>query len=483
MSLNINKIKNIHFIGIGGLFISSIPFFFLNINKNINITGSDIGNNEIIKYLKKNNIKVYNKHDSSNINNNIDFIIYSNSIKNNNPEILKAKKLNIPIYNKKYIIKYISNFYKNVISISGSHGKTTISCIIVYILNNLNINFSYIIGGFLLNEKKNFNFCNDKNIIVLESDESDLTFENVKCKYFVLNNIDNDHINNYKNNINNIINSFIKYINCNNKMLTFLNLDDFLIKKIINKISNKFITYGFNKKSDFIIYDYKINYNNNIFTILNKIDNCYYNIFVSNCFGKFNSINITAVISLLYFIKKNIVFISMYEAILNLKKFCGIKRRFEILNNLFFIDKLNNKINNILLITDYGHHPKEIYNIIYNVKLIYNKKIIMIFQPHRYSRTYLLFNNFIKVLLNVNILIILDIYPAFEKNIYNISSYNIYYILKKINKNKVFYVKNNNINNIIYIIKKNINSNNYIIIVQGAGSISNYISNLFKKNE
>ncbi|WP_320415099.1 glutamate ligase domain-containing protein [Candidatus Nardonella dryophthoridicola] len=133
---------------------------------------------------------------------------------------------------------------------------------------------------------------------------------------------------------------------------------------------------------------------------------------------------------------------------------------------------------NLLIFHDYGHHPNEIFNIIYNIKKIYKRRIIMIFQPHRYSRTKILFYNYINILSKVDILILLDIYPANELNIFNINSYDLYSKIKKNKKNIIFYIKNINFIKEIFL---NILKDNDIIIFQGAGTINNILLNFFNE--
>ncbi|BBA85179.1 UDP-N-acetylmuramate-alanine ligase [endosymbiont of Sipalinus gigas] len=463
----LKNIKNIHFIGIGGIGIGGIAEILYK--EGYNISGSDISNNYITDKLIKLGINI-NYHNKNNISNTIDIVVPSNSIKQDNIEILESKRLNIPIINRGEILKEIMR-YRHGISISGSHGKTTTTSILIDIFIKNKIDVTFLNGGYLKNNE-NINL-GKSNYFILESDESDLSFLYLNPISLIVTNIDNDHIRNYENNFNNILKSFLRFIN-NIPFYgkSILCIDDINIKNILNKVKSNFITYGFDKKSDIQIEKInKLDLNYSSFILKNNLCNYSIEVILNNISGKFNILNSVAAISL-----SLIENIDIDIILKSLREFKGINRRFEIIKDKKIIEKINNKnLNNIDIISDYGHHPNEILSIINNIRNIFlNRRLIMIFQPHRYTRTYDLFSDFINVLLKVDILILVDIFSAEESNTFNISSYDLYINIKKKNSNIVYYINNNEI---LYILNKILLKND-VFLIQGAGSINNIINSI-----
>ncbi|BBA84767.1 UDP-N-acetylmuramate--L-alanine ligase [endosymbiont of Pachyrhynchus infernalis] len=465
--LDLNNIKKIHFIGIGGICISGIAKIFLK--KGYIITGSDIIKNNIIKDLDNIGIKIYIGHNKNNIYNS-DIIIFSSAIKPDNVEILEAINLNIPILSRGEILnKLTKNYYS--ICIAGSHGKTTITSIISFIFINSGYNITFLSGGILKNFNSNYNLGNSK-YFVIESDESDSTFLKLNPSVSIISNIDNDHLIFYNNDFNNLKNSFIKFINNVPKNgLSIICIDNKILKDILynNNFVCKIITYGFDDSADVVITEYfQYNFFSKFLLKSNKYKDFNFSIKINYLPGKYNALNITAsvILTILEGIDHKLVIKSLLD-------FKGINRRFEILKYKFINKNLYNK--KIFLISDYGHHPSEINSVIQNIRLGWSDyKIIMIFQPHRYTRTNSLLFDFIKILIKVDYLILLDIFSAGEDNLYNISSKNIFLKIKLYKKNNIFYLKN--INNISNILNKLITYKN-IILIQGAGNINDIILN------
>ncbi len=469
------KSDSIHFIGIGGCGMFSIAeYLFKN---GFIVTGSDLYFNDKIKYLINLGIKININHSYKNVLN-CKIIVVSSAIDNNNPEIIYAKLKKIPILKRMDILFEI---FKNkyIISVIGSHGKTTTTAMIFDNLFNCGIKINCINGG-NIKSISSHSFFYESNYLLIEVDESNNSFLCLRPTIIVLTNIDNDHIINYNNKINNLICSIIKFLH----FVPFygyiiLCIDNIFIKRILMRenFKCKIITYGFDFNSNYRILNYYQKYNKIFYSLL--IFNKKIIKFKLPLIGKHNILNSVAsfiVCCLFKNVKVNIL-------VKSLKNFKGVSRRSEIVGCFSFYFR-KKKYKNILIIYDYGHHPTEIYNNIISIKKInLNRRIIMIFQPHRYSRTKICFYDFIYVLSKVDILFLLDIYHAYEKNIFNISSNNILCSLYNIGKFNSILVKD-------YIILKyyliNIINNDDIIVFQGAGNldfiINNFIS-ILKKNK
>ncbi len=470
--LNINKNNFvIHFVGIGGCGMSGIAeFLFLSGYK---ITGSDIKLSYKIKYLSSLGIKIFNYHSKKNILN-VNLVVYSSAINLDNPEILGAYFYNIPVIKRIEILNELVKFFFSI-TIVGSHGKSTTISLIFDTLLSHNLKVNCINGGIIKSINSSIYLSNSKYFL-LEIDESDKVFLNFSPSVVILTNIDNDHINNYDNNIDNLINSFVTYLN----YVPFYGfiiacIDNFIVRKILNNnlFQCKIITYGFSDDSNYRISNFiqkkRKSYFNLSLNDKNNLD------LVLNMFGKYNVLNSVAAISLLDNLKK-INFSILKKTLLN---FQGIKRRSEYIGK-FSININNNYFNNILIFSDYGHHPTEIELNFNSIKEIYiNRRIIMIFQPHRYSRTLNLLIEFVNILSKVDILFLLDIYSANENILLNFSSSNIitkiYDYFGLVN---FFYIKDKK-NIFFYLI--NILKDNDIIIFQGAGDINIILNDFYFK--
>ncbi|CAL4321260.1 UDP-N-acetylmuramate--L-alanine ligase [Buchnera aphidicola (Protaphis terricola)] len=462
----INKLFNkIHFIGIGGSGMNGIALILLKLG--YKISGSDILDNLATKKLKKVGAKIYFKHSKKNIKN-IDLIVISSAIPPNNLEILEAKKKKIPILLRAEMLQILMKF-KFGIAISGTHGKTTTTSMIFDIFNKSNFDPTVINGG-LIKSINNYSKLGSSKYLIAEADESDQSFLYLTPKTIIVTNIEPDHMNYYNNNFELLKKSFLKFINIIPIDGTvILCIDNPAIQDIISKIKCKIITYGFHPTADFRIIDYKQNKFSSHFTLSQK-NKAYLKINL-NMPGKHNALNATAAIVLSK--KEKISYQNIFKS---LKNFQGTSRRFEYFEETL-IKKNNIPISRVILIDDYGHHPNEISENIKTIRTSWpKKKLIMIFQPHRYTRTYNLYHDFIKVLSQVDVLLILNIYSANENAIPGINSTSIYNDIKK-NKN-INIVLVNDSKSILHSLFPYLNGND-IILIQGAGSIENIAKKFF----
>jgi UDP-N-acetylmuramate--alanine ligase len=461
------KIKNefnkivIHFVGIGGIGMSGIAELMLDLG--YVIQGSDISINSNITRLKDRGIKFFKGHHRSNIRK-ISAAVFSSAIKKDNPELLECERLSVPLVSRADMLAELMKFKKSI-AIAGSHGKTTTTSLVGSIFDNAKFDPTIVNGGIINSYSKNNRFGKGDWMIV-EADESDGSFLRLPHQINIITNLDLEHLDYYKSK-NNLIKAFTNFIN----NLPFygysiLCTDDNNLKNISKKIkTRKIITYSKNQKnSDVKIISIKKNKLSTEFSLYfkkNVISNIYGKLnFKITLLGDHNILNATAAI-----ISSLIANVPIKNIQHSLKTFQGVKRRFSFLG----------KINQASIYDDYAHHPSEIKASYEIAKQISENKIVVIFQPHRYSRTKYLLNDFIKVLKKIDILYILDIYPAGEKPIKNINSINLVKKISKENKNTFYLSKKDKLKSTLKFFFKEKNT----IIFMGAGSITYLAQNLF----
>ncbi|WMY97264.1 MAG: UDP-N-acetylmuramate--L-alanine ligase [Arsenophonus sp.] len=468
LNFTTNQSQPIHLIGIGGMGMGGLAEILFK--KGFYITGSDIKKNKVTKRLKKNGIKIYSYHHPKNVINACSLII-STAISSNNIEIITAKKIGIPIFKRSEILAELTKCYYSI-AVSGTHGKTTTTSIINDIYQMAGLNPTFINGGITKKDALQA-LLGKSHYLIIEADESDASFLLLKPYVIVITNIEYEHMETYLGDIEILKKSYITFLNnlpYDGKAI--LCIDDPIIKSIIPRIKKKIITYGFSKSANIQIITYKQIINKSFFKLsINRGEKIKFSL---NIPGKHNILNATAAITTAITEK-----ISYRTIIDSINLFQGIERRFDILGN-FYINKQTDKNESIILIDDYGHHPTELEATIKTARIGWPKKrIIMLFQPHRYSRTKDLYLSFVNVLQKVDILLMLNIYSAGEKPILGINSENLCKEIQRKGKINPIFVKNNK--EIFQRLRKIIKKND-LIIIQGAGNIEN-IAKYLKKTK
>tara|TARA_Y100000590_G_scaffold109706_1_gene125037 strand:- start:12905 stop:14302 length:1398 start_codon:yes stop_codon:yes gene_type:complete len=463
MKIELAKTEIIHFVGIGGIGMSGLA----NIMKGLGfrIQGSDINLNKNIERLKKNKIKFYLGHSKKNIKNST-ILVISSAIKNSNPEVLFAKKKNLPIYKRGDMLAHIVSLLKRNIVVAGSHGKTTTTSLISAIFAKAKLDPTIINGG-VLNSFNNSAKLGKRDWCILESDESDGSFIKVSPTYSIITNIDQEHMDYYKN-MENIKKLFTKFVEKTPSFgKSFICCDDKINNEMIKKINIKnFHTYGINKISQFRVtnihqtkYFSKFDLNINLpgkknFKIID---------ITIPLLGIHNIRNATAAVAV-----ATTIGISSKIIKKALREFKGVQRRF---NKIFTFRDIN-------FFDDYAHHPTEIKELLKGVRDVYkNEEIVCIFQPHRISRLRNLKKEFSQSFLNANKVILCPVYAAGEKLKLGFNYLNFAKTIAKNSKVNVFMI--NNETDLMKYIKQNIYGEK-IVIGMGAGSISNWIRSLPK---
>ena len=460
MKIELAKSEIIHFIGIGGIGMSGLALIMKGMG--FKIQGSDISSNKNIERLKKNNVKVIIGHSRENINK-ATIIVISSAIKNNNSEVLFAKKKQLPIYKRGDMLGHITSLTKNI-TVVGSHGKTTTTSLISGIFSKTKLDPTIINGG-VINSLDNSARLGKSKWSILELDESDGSFIKVLPTYSIITNIDREHMDYYKSmdNLFKLFQEFIGKVPSFGK--SFICLDDKNNKKLIDKIKFKnFYTYGINKKSQFQIkniyqsksyskFDLNIQLQSKKNTLIKNIK--------IPLIGLHNIRNATAAVAVSW-----IIGISKDIIKKGLNEFKGVHRRF---NKIF-------EFRGVEFFDDYAHHPSEIKEVLNGVKDVYKEKnIICIFQPHRISRLKDLKKEFTLSFKKADQVILCPVYAAGEKIKLGFNYYNFAKNIAKNSKVKIFLVKDQL--SLAKFIKQNIYGKK-IVIGMGAGSISNWIKDL-----
>ena len=442
--------NKIFFIGIGGSGMSGLAEVLFNLG--YEVSGSDIKESGVTERLRVLGINLSIGHKVTNLDD-VDMVIKSTAIEDTNIELTHARKLGLPILERAELLSSLMNMKRGV-AIAGTHGKTTTTCILATIMTEAMLDPTFINGGIINSFASNAKLGTG-DYMLAEADESDESFLMLQPSLEIITNIDADHLVNYKNNMTNLEEAFIKFV----KKLPFNGLlvacgDDPIIKKLVGSFSRKTILYGFEDHNDYIISNYKTESFTSEFTLSD--DKGSVSRLKLNLPGKHNVLNATAASVLA--IEEGVSLINIKSA---LEKFSGIRRRMEFLG----------KLGDTVVIDDYGHHPTEIKNTILTLRESFpGLEITMVFQPHRFSRTKDLYEEFVEVLQLVEGLILLEIYSAGEKPIDGISSSALLDSLK--DKGLKNLLLANSSKQALELINSSISKKKEVLLIQGAGNIS-----------
>ena len=466
-NFDIKKYKNVYFIGIGGVSMSAIALILKN--SGFFVSGSDRTEGELVKKLKENGVKVNIGHNKENINDDIELIVYSKAIHDDNEEIIEAKRRKIALASRSEVLGSIMDDFKININVAGTHGKSTITSIVGKVLLDAGLNPTINVGA---NNKEiggNYHIGN-KDYFVVEACEYTNSFHDFRPTMEIITNIEAEHLDFFKN-IYDIRDSFKKFISLlpskedNGLLVINNNIEN--LDELTQETKAKVVTYG-NKNANYFYDDIKKTENGTEFKIYRNIENNKNNIELlgeikTRLLGNHNVENITGAVSLLDNI--GISFDIIKES---LKTFTGAERRLEF----------KGVYNNIQYINDYAHHPSEIKKSIEALNEIKKGKLYVIFQPHTYTRLKSFYNDFVEALCMADKVLILPIYAAREKDIYNVSSTMLSESINKNISNKSIYC--NSFEDAIHFINDNASKND-LVCVMGAGDVDK-IFNLLVNN-
>ena len=444
----------IHFIGIGGIGMSGIAEILCNLG--YKISGSDINKSSNVNRLIEMGIKVHIGQRAENIKN-VSIIVISSAIPEDNVELVAGALNKIPIVRRADMLAELMRFKKSI-SVGGSHGKTTTTSFISSLLEGAKLDPTVVNGGIIEAYGTNARLGKSDWMIV-EADESDGTFIKLPSTYVVITNIDREHIDFYKtfDNLNRAFRNFVENIPFYG--VAFVCIDSPDTENLCKDIKyRKLITYGFNRKSDLMISNVKVKNYLTYFDITINKSNLSKKKFIKNIAipipGDHNIRNACASIAVA--LELDIKEKTIKDVLLN---FRGVERRFSFVGS----------VNNIKIIDDYAHHPTEIKNTLKAARLLCNGKLIVVFEPHRFSRIIDLYDEFINSFFDADILFVTKIYSAGEKQITDINEKIIAKSIQKMGHKNVKCFKDEKC---MEVELSEVSSSNDFIIFLGAGSIS-----------
>ena len=463
MKINIASNEVIHFIGIGGIGMSGLAQIMNNMG--FAVQGSDLNKNKNTERLTKLGIKVYYGHHKRNLKK-ATLIVISSAVKKNNKELKSARFKKMPVFKRGDMLANIVALKKNIV-IAGSHGKTTTTSLVANILVESGLDPTVINGG-VINSLKNTAQLGKGEWAVIESDESDGSFLKLPITYSIVTNVDKEHLDFYGS-FKKLKKSFCSFIEKTPSFgKSLICIDNKNLKNLLSKCkTSNFLTYGFDNKANYQIINVRKKSHYSIFDMKLKISkgkiNNIKNIKV-NLIGEHNISNVTASVAIA--LNLGIKISKIKQA---LKKFLGIQRRF---TKVFSIKERE-------FYDDYAHHPTEIKAVINSARHVnYDRKIICVFQPHRYSRVKFLKNEFAESFKDSDTVVLCPVYSAGEKLKYNFDQNKFSQLISKKSKIQVINIKNQN--DLRNYFQKNLLQNE-LVICMGAGSISNWIREIANK--
>lgn len=394
-----DHVKHIHFVGIGGSGMSGIAEVLLN--QNYQVSGSDLAAGPVVQRLIESGASVNIGHDASNIEG-CDVVVISTAVSDSNPEVMAAREMHIPIVPRAEMLGELMRFSEEGIAIAGTHGKTTTTSLIAQVLAYGKLDPTFIVGGLVNSVNSNSRLGKGK-YLVAEADESDASFLHLQPRIAVVTNIDADHMETYKGDFTILKKTFIDFLhNLPFYGLAVLCIDDPVVEEIRFDIQKPVLTYGESADADYRVSEIKQTGMNTSFVVSLPNSKRYQMSLAMP--GKHNVLNALAAI-----VVADQLRIDMTQVRAALKEFQGIGRRFQ---DRGLIKSANGSFT---LIDDYAHHPREIQATLAAAHDAWkDKRIVVVFQPHRYSRTRDLLDDFSMVLESQQPLIITEVYAAGE---------------------------------------------------------------------
>lgn len=455
------RVKCIHFIGIGGAGMSGIAEVLLN--EGYTITGSDIAENAVTQGLVKKGAEVFIGHQSSNVAK-ASVVVVSTAINEENPEIIAAREARIPVVRRAEMLAELMRF-RHGIAVAGTHGKTTTTALVTQIYSEAGLDPTFVNGGLVKSAGTNARLGSSR-ILIAEADESDASFLHLQPMVSIVTNIEADHMDTYGGDFQTLKQTFIDFLhNLPFYGQAIMCVDDEVVRELILQVSRQVITYGFSDDADVKITNYRQQGQQGMFTVTRRgradLD------ITLNIPGRHNALNAAAAIAVAT--EDDISDQAILAAMVGTQ---GTGRRFEHLGSF------DTGSGEVMLVDDYGHHPTEVD---VTIKAARNgwtdKRLVMIFQPHRYSRTRDLYDDFANVLSQVDVLIMLDVYSAGEQPIAGADSRSLCRTIRaRGGIDPIFVAEQDSLPNVL----ANIIQDSDLVLTQGAGDVGKVAKKLAK---
>jgi UDP-N-acetylmuramate--alanine ligase len=454
-------IKHIHFVGIGGVGMAGIAEVLLR--QGYTVSGSDLSDNSLTQWLRVMGATIYRGHQADNING-ADVLVRSSAVEWDNPELEAARAHRVPVVPRAEMLGELMRF-RYGIAIAGTHGKTTTTSLVTSILAEAGLDPTFVIGGRLNSVGSNARLGKG-HYLVAEADESDASFLFLKPMISIVTNIDQDHMGTYANDFAKLKATFIEFLH----RLPFYGLavlcvDDPVVQEVLPQLSRPVLTYGLKNDADFSTTNYTKEGMQTKFTVtrpkgLPPLD------VTLNLPGRHNVLNALAAIAVAS--ELNVQDSVIQNA---LQHFAGIGRRFQIYGEFPLT-----RGGQVMLVDDYGHHPREIAATLQAARESWpNRRLVMVYQPHRYTRTRDLFNDFCDVLSQPDKLILLDVYSAGEEVIPGADGATLVKNIKKLGRLDPIFVERHDTLPSLF---ENELKDGDILLMQGAGNIGGIAAQL-----
>jgi len=454
------RIRRIHFVGIGGSGMCGIAEVLLN--QGYEISGSDISANPSVKRLTKAGAIVFIGHDESNIDG-ANVVVKSSAVTIENPEIASAHARGIPVVRRAEMLAELMR-YRHGIAIAGTHGKTTTTSLITAILAEAGRDPTFVVGGRVNSVGTNAKLGGSR-YLVAEADESDASFLHLQPMVSVVTNIEADHMETYGFDFEVMKKTYIEFLhNLPFYGLAVMCIDDDVIRGLLVDVARPLLTYGFSEDAGYRLRDLRAEKRQCHFMIDRPDGQSSLQISL-NIPGRHNALNAAAAIAV-----ASDEGISDQAIIDGLSKFGGVGRRFEVIGEYPVTG------GDAMLVDDYGHHPTEVKATIQAIRDGWpEKRLVMVFQPHRYTRTRDLYEDFVQVLAEVDVLLVLDVYSAGEEPIPGAGSKNLCGSIRQRGGIDPIYVES--IEEVPYLLGELVRGDD-LVMTQGAGSVSKLVAML-----
>ncbi len=450
-----HKVKNIHFVGIGGIGMSGIAEVLINLG--FNVSGSDLASNATTKRLESFGATIYQSHAKENLGN-ADVVVVSTAVRQDNPEVMVARERHIPIVPRAMMLAELMRF-KQGIAVAGTHGKTTTTSLIASILAEAGMDPTFVIGGKLESASSNARLGAGEHIVV-EADESDASFLHLSPILAVVTNIDQDHMETYEHDFDKLKNAFVEFL----QQLPFwgmavLCIDDENVREILPRVTKPVTTYGFSEEASIRASEIRAD-NGRMHFKVTRVNGVTTEFDVTlNLPGHHYVLNALAAIAIAS--ELNVPDAAIIKA---LAEFKGVGRRFERHGEV-----ATGKGGTFTLIDDYGHHPVELKAVIAAARDAFpNRRLVLAFQPHRYTRTRDCFEDFVQVISSVDVALLTEVYSAGEAPIVAADTRTLIHAIRVIGKVEPIFVESKD--DLPAAIISTVQPND-VVLVMGAGSV------------
>jgi len=438
----LSKVKNIHLVGAGGIGMSGLALLLKE--KGLCVSGSDLYESANTKMLQEEGVKIIMGQHAKNLTPDIELVAYSSAIESDNPEIVEARNRRIPVLKRGELLGMLCEDKKSI-AVAGSHGKTTTTSLMGYLLTSLGFEPTVFVGGLPLNYSRNAWWGKDH--FVIETDESDGSFLYCNPWVSIITNIDYEHLD-YHKTIENLNESFLKFASQTQEHV-FGWGDQPQVRQILSAVGG--ISFGWGKDNQLRAENMSFEAGCSCFSLV--VEDKFDMPVRVPLLGEHNVLNALAVLGCLFYLG-----VDMEKAAAALKEFKGTKRRFQF----------KEKVEGVTFIDDYAHHPTEIQAVLKAARYLNPKRVLAVFQPHRFSRVKSLHNEFSRCFGGADKIVVTDIYAASEAIMDGVSAQFLTEAIKKEYGDKVCYIPKDRLKEeIVPLLKEG-----DIVLGLGAGDIT-----------